>query len=181
MGNLIVDEDTNRDWESIKGNIKTSAKVSLGLHELKQHNPWFDEECLHFLEQRKQAKMQWVQDPSQRNVDNLNTVRAETSRHFRNKKKAHLKAKTEELGNNSKIKNTWDLYRCNCDFNPLKAELHPICHFLALLAHYILHVSMIRVKKGYQPRINIVKNEKGDLIADSYSIVASCRNSFFSY
>jgi hypothetical protein len=31
--------------------------------------------------------------------------------------------------------------------NPLNAELNPICHFLALLgAHYILHVSRIRVK-----------------------------------
>ena len=32
-------------------------------------------------------------------------------------------------------------------FNPLNAELNPICHFLALLgAHHILHVSRIRVK-----------------------------------
>jgi len=31
-------------------------------------------------------------------------------------------------------------------FNPLKAELNPICHLLALLeAHHILHVSRIRV------------------------------------
>jgi hypothetical protein len=30
----------------------------LGLHVLKQHKPWFDEECLGFLGQRKQAKMQ---------------------------------------------------------------------------------------------------------------------------
>jgi hypothetical protein len=31
-------------------------------------------------------------------------------------------------------------------FNPLNAELNPICHFLALLgAHHILHVSRIRV------------------------------------
>jgi hypothetical protein len=31
--------------------------------------------------------------------------------------------------------------------NPLNAELSPICHLLALLgAHYILHVSRIRVK-----------------------------------
>ena len=41
--------------------------------------------------------MQWVQDPSQRNVDNLNNVRHEATRHFRNKKKAYLKAKIEEL------------------------------------------------------------------------------------
>jgi len=40
------------------------------------------------LDQRKQGKMQWIQDPSQNNVDNLNNVRREVSRHFRNKKKA---------------------------------------------------------------------------------------------
>jgi hypothetical protein len=34
-------------------------------------------------------------------------------------------------------------------FNPLNAELNPICHLLALLeAHHILHVSRIRVKIG---------------------------------
>jgi hypothetical protein len=32
-------------------------------------------------------------------------------------------------------------------FNPLNAELNPICHLLALLGvHHILHVSGIRVK-----------------------------------
>jgi len=49
--------------------------------------------------------MQWVQDPSQINIDNLNNVRHEASRHFRNKKKAYLKAKIVELENNIKIKN----------------------------------------------------------------------------
>jgi len=51
-----------------------------------------------------QAKMQWVQDPSESNVNNLNNVRHEASRHFRNKKKECVKAKTEELETNSKIK-----------------------------------------------------------------------------
>jgi hypothetical protein len=35
---------------TLKENIKTSDKDSLGLHELKQHKPWFDEECLGFLD-----------------------------------------------------------------------------------------------------------------------------------
>ena len=80
--------------------------------------------------------MQWVQDSSQRNVDNLNTVSREVSRHFRNKKKAYLRAKVEELETNSKIKNIRGLYRGINDF-----------------------------KKGFQPRCNIVKDEKGDLVA----------------
>ena len=71
LENLSDGEDINRSWENIKANIKTSAKQSLGLHELKQHKPWFGEKCLGFLDQRNQAKMKWLQDPSQSNSDNL--------------------------------------------------------------------------------------------------------------
>ena len=89
MENLSDDEDVDRTWENIKENIKTSAKVSLDLHELKQNKPWFDEECPGFLDQKQRAKMQWIQDPSQSNVDNLNNVRHEVRRHFR-KKRRHI-------------------------------------------------------------------------------------------
>ena len=38
-------------------------------------------------------------------------------------------------------------YSCiDCIVNPLNPELNPICYLLALLAHYFLHVSRIRVK-----------------------------------
>jgi len=77
--------------------------------------------------------MQWIQDPSQCNVDILNNVRREVSRNSRDKKKAYLRAKIEELETNSKIQIIRDLYRGINDF-----------------------------KKGYQPRCNIVKDEKGD-------------------
>jgi hypothetical protein len=116
---------------------------------LKQHRPWFDRECLGFLEQRKQATIQWVQDPRQSNVDNLNNVRCEASRHFRNKKKTYLNAKIEELENNSKIKNNRYMYRGISD-----------------------------LKKGKQPRTNIVQDEKGDLVAYSNSVLVRWRNHF---
>jgi len=64
-----------------------------------------------FLDQRKRAKLQWIQDPSQSNVDVLNNVRREVSRHFREKKKAYLRDKIEEIETNSKIQNIRDLYR----------------------------------------------------------------------
>ena len=147
LENTDDDEDVNRTWENIKENIQTSVKESLGLDEFKQNKPWFDEECLGFLDQRKRAKIQWIQDPSQTNVDNLNKVRREVSRHFRNKKKTYLRAKIEELETNNKIQNITDLYRGISDF-----------------------------KKGYQPRCNIVKDEKGDLFADTHSILARWRN-----
>ena len=83
--------------------------------------------------------MQWMHDPSQSTVDILNNIRREVSRHFRDKKKAYLRAKIEELEINSKIQNISHLYRGINDF-----------------------------KSGYQLRCNIVKDEKGDLVGLSY-------------
>ena len=116
MENLNDSEDINRAWKNFKGNIKTSAKEGLGLYELKQHNPWFNEKCSRFLDQRKQAKMQWLCDPHQNNLDNLNNVRCAASRHFRNKMKEYLKAKINQLNINSKNKNIRDLYKGTGDF-----------------------------------------------------------------
>jgi flagellar basal body rod protein FlgC len=81
--------------------------------------------------------MQWLQDPNQSNVGNLNNVRREVGRHFRKKKKEYLKAKRNELETKSKNKNITDLDRGINDF-----------------------------KKGYQPITNIANHEKGDLVAD---------------
>jgi hypothetical protein len=96
---------------------------------------------------RKQAKIQWLQNPNQNNGDNLHNVRREARRHFRNKKKEYLKAKINEIETNSKNKNIRDLYRGIHDF-----------------------------KRGCQPRTNVVKDEKGDLVADCHSILARWRN-----
>ena len=93
--------------------------------------------------------MQWIQDPSQINAHNLNNVRRNASRHFRNKKKAYLRATIEELETNSKTNNIRDLYRGIND-----------------------------MKKGYQPTTKIVKDEKGDVVADSHSVMARWRNYF---
>jgi hypothetical protein len=60
-----------------------------------------------------------------------------------------LKSKIEELETNSKIINIGNLYRGIND-----------------------------VKKGYQPRTRIEKDEKGDLVADCHSITARWRNYF---
>ena len=42
MENLSDNKDISSTWKNIKENIKASAKESLGLHELKQHKPWFN-------------------------------------------------------------------------------------------------------------------------------------------
>jgi hypothetical protein len=67
LENLSDDEDINRAWENIKENVKTLAK-GLRLHELKHHRPWCDEEWSWFIDRKKQAKMQCLQDPIQGNI-----------------------------------------------------------------------------------------------------------------
>jgi hypothetical protein len=71
----------------IFSNIKISAEESLGFYELKKHKPLFEEGCSELFDQRKQVKLQWLQDPSEINGDHLNNIRREANRHFRNEKR----------------------------------------------------------------------------------------------
>jgi hypothetical protein len=139
----------NSAWETIRENIKISAKESLGYFEFKKHKPWFDEGCLKLLDQRKQANLQWLHDPSEINGDNLNNVRCEASRHFRNKRREYLRDKINGLATNSKNNNIRDLYR-----------------------------EIIGFKRGYQLRNNLVKDENGDLPVDSHNILNRWKNYF---
>jgi hypothetical protein len=105
-----------------------------------KHQQWFKEGCLELLDQRKEAKLQWLRDPGEINEDNLNSIRHETSRHFRNKKKEYLQKKIDEFATNTKNKNIRELYRGINEFN-----------------------------RGYQPRSNLVKDENGDLLENYFS------------
>jgi CRISPR/Cas system-associated protein Csx1 len=136
LEDLDAEVEINSASETIRENIKISAEESVGYFEPKKHRPWFDEGCSTLLYQRKEAKLQWLQDLSEINRDNLNNVRCEASRHFRNKKREYLKDKINELATNSKNKNIRDLYK-----------------------------GINKFKRGYQPRNNLVRDENGDQTA----------------
>jgi hypothetical protein len=81
------------------------------------------------------------------NKSDLNNVRCEISRHFKNKKKEYLKDKSNDPAVNSKKKkNIRDLCRGINEF-----------------------------KRGYQPQSNLVKDD-GDLLADSHNILNRWKN-----
>jgi hypothetical protein len=83
------------------------------------------------------------------NGDNMDNIRHEASRTFKTKKRGYLKNKINELETNSKNKNIRDLYR-----------------------------GINKFKKGYQSRTNMVKEENGDLLAYSHSILNRWKNNF---
>jgi hypothetical protein len=99
--------DITRAWKAIRENISTSTKVSL---ELRQYTLWLDEGGSELLDQRKRAKLQWLQDLSQIHLENLNSVRYEASKHFKNKTKDYRKDKINGLTTHSQNKNIRDLH-----------------------------------------------------------------------
>jgi hypothetical protein len=46
----VDSEVINSAWETIRENIKISAREGLGFCELKKHKPWFDEGCSKLLD-----------------------------------------------------------------------------------------------------------------------------------
>jgi len=69
----------------VEETIKSSAREGVGHKERKEHEKYFYEVFSKIVDQRKRVKLQWLQDPSQINADNLNNVKHEASRYFRNK------------------------------------------------------------------------------------------------
>jgi hypothetical protein len=107
------------------------------------------EGCSELSDQRKPAKLQWLQDPRELDGNNLNNISRKGSKHFRNKKRKYLKYLIYELVMNNKNK---DIMK--------------------------LHKGMNEFKTSYQPRNNLVKDENGALLADSHSILSRCKNYF---
>jgi hypothetical protein len=128
---------------------RPQLKDNLGYHRLKHNKPWFDDECSKLIDQWKQAKLQGLQNPSQIDGDNLQNLKCAISRKFRNKKREYPKGKINELETKNKNKNITGLYRSINEF-----------------------------KKGYQPRINIIKDENGNLLADPHSVLNRWKNFF---
>jgi hypothetical protein len=60
---------------------------------------------------RKQAKLQWLQDPGEANEGNPSNVWREASRHFRNKKREYLEDRINELESDSRNKDITGLCR----------------------------------------------------------------------
>jgi hypothetical protein len=56
-----------------------------------EYKPWFEEGCSELLDQRKQAKLQLLQDLSEINGDNPKNVKCEANRQFRKRKTNEFK------------------------------------------------------------------------------------------
>jgi hypothetical protein len=111
LENLDESLDINSAGRVLEAMSRPQPKKVLGYHKLKHNKSWFDDECSKLIHQRKQAELQRLQNPSQIYGDNLQNLRRETSRIFRNKKRDYLKDKINELETSNKNKNIRDLFK----------------------------------------------------------------------
>jgi hypothetical protein len=88
-------------------------------------------------------------DRNQIGIDDLSNVNGKLTDISEKKRKEYLKAKIDELETKNEMKNIRDFCRGINEF-----------------------------KKSYQPRINIVKDEKCDLVTDSHRILGRWRKYF---
>jgi hypothetical protein len=65
LEDLDTEVEINSAWEIIREDIKIPARESLGYCELKEHKLLLDVGCLKLLDQKKQTKLQWLQNPSE--------------------------------------------------------------------------------------------------------------------
>jgi hypothetical protein len=99
--------------------------------------------CSRLLDQRKQAKLQWLQNPREINGNNLNNVRRKARRHFTNKKREYLKNEISWPAMNSK--NNRDLYR---RINSFKKGYQPINNLVKDENGYLL-IDFLNILNNY--------------------------------
>ena len=134
--------DVNKMWEAIRDTVKSAAKERVGEKKRQKNKPWFDDECLKLHDERKQARQRWLGNKNEANTNNYKNAKRNATRGFRNKKREYLTQKIQEIEENGKTNNIRDLYK-----------------------------GVNSLRKGYQPRLDVIRNERGDLQADPTKII----------
>jgi hypothetical protein len=81
------DDDIIRMWEAIRWNAQISGIESVGYYEMNPRKTWFSKGRSKLYNQRKEAKLQSLQNFRQISGDNLKTEKREYAGHFRKTRK----------------------------------------------------------------------------------------------
>ncbi|PSN38267.1 hypothetical protein C0J52_16903 [Blattella germanica] len=108
LKNLRNDEERLEYQIKITNRFETLASSeSVGHLKKRQSRKWFDDECIDMVHKRKLAKMNRKRKPNEQNSEQLCSIRWETTRFLKNKKREYLKEKINDL---ESILNRWGNY-----------------------------------------------------------------------
>lgn len=134
--------DINTMWEETKLAINMTAQEVLGERKKQNRNKWYDEEVSKILEERNMARQRMLQRPTRNNIAVFKEKRSIAKTLIRNKKRKEERERVDDMQKNFENKQGRKFFH-----------------------------GVGQVKKGYQPRVNILKDETNRLIVGKERIL----------
>jgi hypothetical protein len=136
-------------WEIIEQTVKDAVKATIDYRKKRKDKPRFDEDCRKSVEKRRECKLTWLQVKDEGSHQVFSDAAKATGRSIRQKKAAYLKGKINEIETNSQRNNVRAMY-------------------IGINSH----------RKGFQARLNVVRNEEGNLVADAQGVLKKWKDHF---
>uniref|UniRef100_A0A8D8XYL8 Craniofacial development protein 2 n=1 Tax=Cacopsylla melanoneura TaxID=428564 RepID=A0A8D8XYL8_9HEMI len=131
------DDDVDAMWNDAKTIIMEVAEEQIGQKEWRRNQEWFDEECKQIINQKNIARTRMMNVNTRNNAERYHTLRKESKKIMRRKKRDALKEKIKEIDALSKENEQRKFY-----------------------------AAVNRMTKKFQPKINACRNTNGDIITD---------------
>uniref|UniRef100_A0A8D9DWW4 Craniofacial development protein 2 n=1 Tax=Cacopsylla melanoneura TaxID=428564 RepID=A0A8D9DWW4_9HEMI len=146
------DRDVDDEWSTMKEVITEAMKETLkpdnSVRKNKKH--WFDKECKDLIAKRKNSRTRWLANQeNEENKESYKNLCKETNRTIRRKKRQYLEDKIKQAEQDRTINNTREFYRVTRFF-----------------------------KKGFTPRIDLIKDNDGNLISDESKALEQWKSYF---
>ena len=143
-------QDESSSWEQVCSIVKDTAMEVLGPMRKKKRNEWYDEECRHVGELRKKLREEWLENyDDEIKRDRHREAKRLVKRTHRRKKRQALRRTLMDI--ESDIQNK----RVRNQFQKVK-----------------------EVRKGYQPRMETVKNKEGNLLTNEEQVTQRWRQHY---
>jgi len=151
ISNLDINQlDTiDSKWKAIKETLKVVTDTKIGKQK-EMKKPWSNTACEEVLNRRKEARLQWINDPSSREKESIyKECQKEVNNIFRFKKRKFTKDLLWEAESNHKANKTRELYQ-----------------------------KIKSIRGGYKKHERFLKNEGGSLISEQDKILEKWRMYF---
>ncbi|KAF2888299.1 hypothetical protein ILUMI_17874, partial [Ignelater luminosus] len=106
---IIITKEKSTDVNKERGSIRTAIEASTELlksTKRETRKDWFDDECRKVVQERKQARMKMLKDNTKERIEQYEQIRNSTQTKIRNKKRETQKAKSEEMEEHHRNRNT---------------------------------------------------------------------------
>uniref|UniRef100_A0A8D8WVA9 Craniofacial development protein 2 n=1 Tax=Cacopsylla melanoneura TaxID=428564 RepID=A0A8D8WVA9_9HEMI len=135
-------DDVDAMWNDAKTIIMEVAEEQIGQQEWRRNQEWFDEECKQIINQKNIARTRMMNVNTRNNAERYHTLRKESKKIMRRKKREALKEKIKEIDALSKENEQRKFY-----------------------------AAVNRMKKGFQPTVNACRDANGEMLTNDETVL----------